>query len=94
MNAILENIVQPMVRRVGTALAVWLMAKGLPSDVVEPLVNYLAGFVLLLVDLGLARLYRQSVVSKTAQALGFGGFGLVPQKGPPSVWADLPEDRR
>lgn len=74
MNAILENIVQPAIRRLGTAAAVWLVAKGLPTEYVEPLVNNLAAIVLVLLDLALARFYRKSVVSKTAHALGFGGF--------------------
>lgn len=84
MNAILENLVAPMVRRVGTAGAVWLMAKGLPSEFVEPFVNYLVGALLLVLDLLLARVYRKSVVTNVLRSVGlwpyaaapFGGFGL------------------
>lgn len=74
MNAILENIVSPLVRRVGTAIAVWLVAKGADNALVDQLVNAASAGVLLAVDLLLARIYRKSVVSKTAHALGLGGF--------------------
>lgn len=74
MNAILENLVAPLVRRLGTAIAVWLVAKGADNALVDQLVNAASAGVLLAVDLLLARIYRKSVVSKTAHSLGFGGF--------------------
>lgn len=64
MNAILENIVAPLVRRLGTAAATVLIAQGLDSALVEQLVNLLAGALLVGVDLLLARFYRQAVVTK------------------------------
>lgn len=76
MNAILENLLAPLVRRIGTAAAVWLLAKGLPSDAVEPLVNNLVAIVLLGIDLLLARFYRKSVVIRTVAALGATGFNV------------------
>lgn len=95
MNAILENIIQPAIRRIGTAAAVWLVAKGLPTEYVEPLVNHLAAIVLVVLDLALARFYRKSVVTRTAQALGFGGF-IDPGAPftPRSVGAEVERHRR
>lgn len=68
MNAILENLVGPLVRRLGTALATALVLKGLPSELVEPFVNYLCAAVLVGVDLLVARYYRRAVV---ASLIGF-----------------------
>lgn len=73
MNAILENLVGPLVRRIGTAFAMWLLAKGADSALVEQAVNALSAAVLIGVDLLLARVYRKNVVSKTAANLvGYG----------------------
>lgn len=68
VNAIIENLVGPLVRRLGTAAAMWLLAKGLDSSLVEQLVNGLTAAALIGVDLLLARFYRTAVVSKV---LGF-----------------------
>lgn len=62
MNAILQNVVNPLVRRVGTAAAVYLVAQGLDSALVEQLVNAATALLLVGVDLLLARFYRQAVV--------------------------------
>lgn len=74
MNAILENLVAPLVRRLGTAAAMWLLAKGMDSALVEQLVNGLTAVVLVGVDLLLARIYRGNVVTKTAMQFVGGDY--------------------
>lgn len=64
MDAIRENVIAPLVRRLGTAAAVWLLAKGFDSATVEPLINWVSAGVLLVVDLLLARFYRRAVIQK------------------------------
>ena len=75
MDAIKENILGPLVRRIGTAAAVWLIAEGWDSAAVDALVNWLSAGVLLLCDLLLARFYRRAVTVKAvAEAVNaFGG---------------------
>lgn len=77
MNAILENLVSPLVRRLGTAIAVWLVAKGADNALVEQAVNALSAAVLIGVDLLLARIYRQGVVTKTAVKLTGGDYAAA-----------------
>lgn len=91
MYAILENIVSPLVRRIGTAAAIYLLSLGADSALVEQAVNAVSAVVLIGVDLLLARVYRKSVVSKTAALLGFGGFRPITPEGVKRFKASWPE---
>lgn len=68
MNAIVESIIKPAIRRLGTAGATYLLSVGLPSELVEPLVNHLAAIVLVVLDLVLARYYRKGLVNTAVAA--------------------------
>lgn len=74
MNAILENLISPLVRRIGTAVAVWLLAQGAESQLVEQAINGLSAAVLVGVDLFLARIYRSNVETKTALRMTGGDY--------------------
>lgn len=50
-----------VVSRLGTVFAVWLLAHGVPDDVVEQFVQALAVISGLLVDIGLVLLFRGKV---------------------------------
>ncbi|MER8365963.1 hypothetical protein [Mesorhizobium sp. M1378] len=64
-NAILENLLRPLVARLGTALAAVLFTYGFESNVAEPFVNAVAAVLLLGVDLLLSRYFRKlAVMSK------------------------------
>ena len=62
MEALVRNVLGPLVRRIGTAAAVYLVADGYDSGTVEQVINAAGAFVLVLVDLLLSRFYRRSVV--------------------------------
>ena len=60
MKAILlRNLVRPLTERLGTALAVWLLATGWDTELVNQFVTALCGVVLIAADLVFARLNRE-----------------------------------
>ncbi|RWM79351.1 MAG: hypothetical protein E5X86_12610 [Mesorhizobium sp.] len=63
-NAILENVLRPLLARFGTALAAILLTYGFESQVVEPFVNAVGALLLLGVDLLLSRYYRKLAVKR------------------------------
>lgn len=83
MDAILENLVRPLVARFGTALAAILLTYGLESHVVEPIVTWLSAGLLLAVDLLLARYYRKLAFWKAVEKKG---FGPVVGHTSPAIW--------
>ncbi|MER8649913.1 hypothetical protein [Mesorhizobium sp. M1121] len=50
-NAILRHVVTPLVTRIGTALAAYLLAKGMDGDMVDQMVNGLIAVLLVGIDL-------------------------------------------
>lgn len=54
-NILLRNLVRPLSERVGTALAVWLVATGWDADLVNQFVTALCGAALVGVELLFAR---------------------------------------
>lgn len=71
-NAIIENLLRPLVARLGTAIYAMLITYGFETNVVEPFVTALAGIVLLGVDLLLSRYFRKlTVASKLNRIYGF-----------------------
>ena len=56
MKAILiKNLVRPMMERIGTALAVWLVADGWNGDLVQQFTTALVATLLVAVDLFISR---------------------------------------
>ncbi|RWP57968.1 MAG: hypothetical protein E5Y55_20945 [Mesorhizobium sp.] len=64
LNALVENLVRPLVARVGTAAAAVLLTYGFESQLVEPFVNTVGAGLLLGVDLLLSRYYRKLAVKR------------------------------
>lgn len=59
MKAILiKNLVRPLTERLGTALAVWLVAEGWNGDLVQQFVTGLVATLLVAVDLFLSRVHQ------------------------------------
>lgn len=63
-ETILENFIRPTIARAGTFLAAILLAKGVESHVVEPVVAGISAVLLYGIDLLLSRHYRQVAVQK------------------------------
>lgn len=57
-NTIIRNLVRPLIERVGTALAVWLVATGWNGELVEQFVTALIALVAVSADLVVARMSR------------------------------------
>ena len=58
---LLRNFARPLVERLGTMAAAYLIARGLDGDLVAQLVNYLTAALLVGVDLVFAKYNRQEV---------------------------------
>lgn len=59
--AILRNFIRPMLERLGTMTAAYLIAKGLDGDLVAQLINSVVAALLVLMDLLIAKHNRQEV---------------------------------
>ena len=57
-SLLIRNLVRPLVERVGTALAVWLVATGWNGELVQQFVTALVALVLVSADLVVARFSR------------------------------------
>jgi len=73
-NAIIENVIRPVLARLGTALAAILLTYGFESHVVEPFINALGAFLLVGVDLLLSRYYRKLTVGNIVGRLTEGAW--------------------
>lgn len=62
-------VATPLLRRVGTVVATWLIATGAPSDTVEALGLWAGAGIGILVDLGLAYLHKRKVANDTRLAI-------------------------
>lgn len=72
LDAFKENLLRPIIARVGTLLATILLTHGFDTQVVEPFVQAVTAVVLIGIDLLLSRYYRKLAVLKY-----FSGFGVV-----------------
>lgn len=61
-NAFIENIVRPLISRLGTVAASVLLSYGYASQNVQPFIDAVSVVLLLGVDLLLSRYYRQLAV--------------------------------
>lgn len=50
-SAILRHVLTPLVTRIGTALAAYLLAKGMDGDMIDQIVNGLIAVLLVGIDL-------------------------------------------
>lgn len=69
-NALLENVLRPLVARFGTAAAAVLISYGYESGFVQPFVDAAAAVLLLGVDLLLSRYYRKLTLRGVLNSLG------------------------
>lgn len=60
-NLLIRNLVRPLVERVGTALAVWMIAIGWNGELIQQFVTALVAVILVGVDLALARINSREV---------------------------------
>lgn len=83
-------VVGPIVRRMGTAIAVYLVSKGLPEDQVEQLLVALGAVIGLAFDIGLAAISRRKVEQKGfSSGVSFANTAYTYEHD--SVWSDLPK---
>lgn len=65
MRKLMESLVRPIVSRLGTAVAMLLIAKGYESPLVEQLINAATAFVLVAIDFMIDAYYRSEDERKT-----------------------------
>lgn len=62
-------VVSPLLRRMGTVLATYLLSTGLPSDHVGQLLTAGTAFVAVAVDIALAALFKEKAEEKGARKM-------------------------
>lgn len=62
-------VVSPLLRRLGTVAATWLITSGLPSDDVGRLLTAVSALVAVAVDLALAHMFKEKAEQKGARKM-------------------------
>lgn len=63
-ETLLRNLVRPLIERLGTMIAAYLIATGADSDLVAQLANGLAAMLFLLVDFVSSRFFREREIAR------------------------------
>lgn len=67
-NTIVRNVLRPLIERIGTMIAVYLVARGLDSDLVATMMNGAVAALFVAVDLIVSRLVREKEIGAAYMA--------------------------
>jgi len=84
-HALRENLLLPVLGRLGTAASMWLLSKGMPGEYVEQVETAVLVFLMLFADWAYAYARRQTIIKVTAAEIMKGarsvtGAKVRPQK--------------